>query len=87
MAEREPGTGAQTLQERMVRADERERVLGEMEQDAAQQEEQFRERDRAVLALLIFATGTALVLLPLWAAIIGAAIWVGRTVGGAPTPW
>lgn len=77
----------QSLQEHLVRGDEREKVLAEVEEDEERLEAEAEERDKAVMALLVFVTGSALVILPIWAAILGASWWVLKTTGGAPSPW
>lgn len=74
---------ADTFGEAVVRADERERVIDEMARSSTFDVE----RSRAGCALAISATVAGLVLVPAWAAIIGAAVWVFRVVSGAPLPW
>ncbi len=40
-----------------------------------------------MFALLLTATFTGAMLVPVWAAIIGFAVWLFRVVAGAPLPW
>jgi len=74
-----PGKPGESFQETLARTEEREW--------AARIHRWGEERNKAAVALVVSATAAAFVLVPVWAAIFGGAVWVFRLVSGAPVPW
>jgi len=72
-----------TFQEALVRTDERERVL----EDIQTADDTSKLRSKALVALVISMTLAGTLLVPAWAAIIGVAVWVLKVLVYAPLPY